>query len=68
MLRSATRLVSARTSFSFKMAPPLLHASNSFNGKKQVTYSTTALKRWSCLNNNKELPRKLLVCDDLFKR
>ncbi|QVM05418.1 hypothetical protein D8B26_000129 [Coccidioides posadasii str. Silveira] len=55
MLRSGKH-ISARAALYSKMAPPLLNSSNSFDAKKPVTYSTTALKRWSCLNNNKDLP------------
>ncbi|KAI1909116.1 hypothetical protein LOZ65_006569 [Ophidiomyces ophidiicola] len=33
-----------------------LSSSTFLDGKRSIPYSTTALKRWSCLNNNTDLP------------
>lgn len=49
MLRSARAALSLRAATPPKMAPYV-------NGLDARTYSTTALKRWSCLNNSEPLP------------
>lgn len=60
MLKSAKSVLSARavSPRKTKMAPPL---GNGLDSRRAMTYSTTALKRWSCQNNGEQLPGGLIL-------
>lgn len=55
MLNIARAALSIRAASLPKMAPYM-------NGLDARTYSTTALKRWSCLNSSEPLPGMNFIC------